>query len=721
MKWPMRTGVLLKSLPAGDLWGGLSAAALVLPQSMAFGMALWLPFTADAPAAALSGLMAAVALSIVSALSRGTAGLVAAPTGPTLVLLSGIAATLAMHHLDGAELISAILLTVALAGVFQVVLAELNLGHWVKYMPYPVVSGFMTGTALLMILSQKQHLLGDNVPLTMAQGGWIPAATTLITLIAIYMMPRWFPRIPGIILGLLVGSLCFHMFLYGRPIPSPWVVGALPGLDAIQFGFHFDSMTALPWQVMLISALALAILASLDTLLTAVVADLSTGNRHSSRRELLGQGAGHLLIALFGGMAGAGTTGATLAAIHSGGRRWAGLVAGGMILLFITLFGGAVALLPVSVLSGIILYIAIFGMLDRDILLWLRTPRARMDAGIALAVIIVTLWVDLMTAVGLGVALAAIEFIRSQARASIILYRWNLQERISMRRRSHEERQALHEHAESIVGYVLKGTLFFGTADDLLEHMTHDLKHARYIIIDMRRLNQVDLTGVRMIEHMCGMMHAHDGELLLTHVPKSMGLVKRRGHRHERVIPYHENVRLHTFRDSDAALEYAEDALLQQLGFARPEAAFSIPLRESDMLREFTAEEKKVLQSYFSQRHYASAEYIFHYHDDGDELFVVLSGDIEVLIPAKRKKGVSVARYGPGMAFGEVAFLNPGPRTAEARVVSECDVAVLKHRQLKKLCAEHPDIGMRLLLALGHDISRNLRAADARIRRLAEF
>ncbi len=712
---------MLKSLPAGDLWGGISAAALVLPQSMAFGMALWLPFTSDASAAALSGLIAAGILSISSALSRGTAGLVAAPTGPTLVLLSGIAATLAMHQLQGEALISAVLLTVALAGLFQVVLAELNLGHWVKYMPYPVVSGFMTGTALLMILSQKSHLLGDNVPLTMAQGGWVPAATALLTMVIIHLMPRWVPRIPGIILGLLIGSLCFHLFLYGRPVPSAWVVGALPGLDAIQLGFHVDSIAALPWPVMLISALALAILASLDTLLTAVVADLSTGSRHSSRRELLGQGAGHLLIALTGGMAGAGTTGASLAAIRSGGRQWAGLVSGIMIFSFIALFGGVAALLPVSVLSGIILYIAIFGMLDRDILLWLRTPRARVDAGVALAVIIVTLWLDLMTAVGLGVALAAIEFIRNQARTSIILYRWDLQDRTSMRRRSHEERQALHEHAQGIVGYVLKGTLFFGTADDLLEQMTHDLGHARYIILDMRRLNQVDLTGVRMIEHMCGMMQARGGELLLTHVPKSMGLVKRKGHRHERMIPYHENVRLHTFRDSDAALEYAEDQLLQQLGFARPEAEFSMPLGESDVLRDFTAEEKKIVQSYFSRRHYAADAYIFHYHDAGDELFVVLSGDIEVLIPGKRKKGVSVARYGPGMAFGEIAFLNPGPRTAEARVVRECEVAILTHRKLKKLCAQYPDIGLRLLMALGHDISRNLRAADARIRRLAEF
>jgi len=721
MKWSVRAEEWLKTFPAGDLWGGISAAALVLPQSMAFGMTLWLPLTADASSAALSGLIAAVILSVASGCSRGTEGLVAAPTGPTLVLLSGIMAALAMHHLAGSELVSAVLLTVAMAGVFQVVLAELNLGHWVKYMPYPVVSGFMTGTALLMILSQKSHLLGDNVPLTMAQGGWIPAATALITIMTIYLMPRWFPRIPGIIFGLLFGTLCFHLLLSGHPVPSPWVVGALPGLESLQVGFHIDSMTALPWSLMLVSALALAILASLDTLLTAVVADLSTGGRHSSRRELLGQGAGHLLIALFGGVAGAGTTGATLAAIRSGGRQWSGLVAGGMILLFISLLGSIAALIPVSVLSGIILYIAIFGMLDRDILLWLRTPRARVDAGIALAVIIVTLWADLMTAVGLGVALAAIEFIRNQARTSIILYRWNLQERTSMRRRSHEERQGLHEHAESIVGYVLKGTLFFGTADDLLEKMTHDLKHARYIILDMRRLNQVDLTGVRMIEHMCGIMQAHGGELLLTHVPKSMGLVKRKGHRHERMIPYHENVRLHTFRDSDAALEYAEDKLLQTLGFSRPEAAFSIPLRESDLLRDFSVEEKNILQSYFSHRRYDAGEKIFRYHDDGDELFVVLRGDIEVLIPARRKKGVSVARYGPGMAFGEVAFLNPGPRTAEAATITECDVAVLKHRQLRKLCTEHPDIGMQLLLALGHDISRNLRAADARIRRLAEF
>jgi len=714
----------MKNFRMGDVWGGLSASALVLPQAMAFGITLWSPYTQDPAAAAMSGLVAAACLCAVSGLFRGTDGLVAAPTGPTLVLISGTIAALASTGLVGDRLITATLLTVAMGGIFQMLIGVLNLGHLIKFIPYPVVSGFMTGSALLMINSQTGVVLGGETNLTMQQGAWIPMATAGITLAAMVWLPRWIQQIPGTVLGLMAGTLAFHAFAVAQldSVPVSWVVGSLPGLSDLHIGFNIaqiiDQFDQFPWMLMLGSALALAVLASLDTLLTAVLADVSTGSRHQARRELMGQGGGHLLSSLFGGMAGAGTTGATLVAIQSGGRQWAGAVTALCMLLLILLMEPVAAVLPVSVFAGIILYVAIFGMLDKDIMLWLRTPQARADAAIALIVTGVTVFYDLMLAVGLGVLLATVEFIRSQVQSAVVQRRWNLAERTSLRRRLKSECCCLAEHPDAIVGYDLRGTLFFGTTDHLYDTMLEDLKRATYIVLDMRRVSQVDMTAVRLIDHIHGMMRQRDGELILAHAPKSMGLVKRQGHRHERLIPYHKSTRLRTFSDSDRALEYAENCLLQAHCGRGLQQHASIALADSELMANFSEKEQDSLLPFFEQRDVKAKDFLFRSGEQGDALFVILSGEVEVLLPYGRKKHLRLAIYGAGMSVGEVAFLEPGLRRADGRATMDCKVAVLKHAALKRLCKKHSEMGMRLLMRLGHDVSASLRLADEKLRRL---
>ncbi len=711
----------MKGFRMGDVWGGLSASALVLPQAMAFGITLWSPYTHDPAAAAMSGLVAAACLCVISGLFRGTQGLVAAPTGPTLVLLAGAIAALAGTGLSGDALVTATLLTVAMAGLFQMLIGGLKLGHLIKFIPYPVVSGFMTGSAILMIMSQSGAVLGDEAPLTMHQGAWIPMATAAITLASMVWLPRWIRKVPGTVLGLVIGTLSFHLFSFLQliPMPASWVVGSLPGISELRFGFHMQGLGQLPWLLMAGSALALAVLASLDTLLTAVVADVSTGSRHQARRELMGQGAGHMLSALAGGMAGAGTTGATLVAIQSGGRVWAGLVTGIGMLLLILFMGPVAAILPISVFAGIILHVAVFGMLDKDIPRWIRSPQARIDGAIALIVTAVTVFYDLMLAVGLGVALAAIEFIRAQVQSAVIQRRWNIGDRSSLRRRPKKECKCLARHPDAIVGYDLKGTLFFGTTDHLFDTIADDLKKATYIILDMRRVTQVDLTAVRLIEHMYGILRQRNGELVLAHAPKSMGLVKREGHRHERLVPYHENVHLRTFPDSDRALEYAESCLLSDQCEMKVAHGEKLALDESELMTLFDEEEKKILHVFFEVKTFAAGDYLFRSGEHGEELFVILAGEVEVLLPYGGKKKLRLATFGPGMTVGEVAFLEPGPRTADGRVTMDCEVAIFRHKALKKLCSEHSELGMRLLMRLGHNISENLRMADAELRRLA--
>jgi SulP family sulfate permease len=391
-------------------------------------------------------------------------------------------------------------------------------------------------------------------------------------------------------------------------------------------------------------------------------------------------------------------------------------------MLTVLFLGSVAAVLPISMFAGIILHVAVFGMLDKDILLWLRTPTARLDGAIALIVTLVTVFQGLMVGVALGVALAAVEFIRSQMLSAVVHRRWNLAERTSVRRRSRQARKLLAAHPDAIVGYDLKGTLFFGATDHLFTVMADDLKRARYIVLDMRRAGQVDLTAIRLIEHMSGIMRERGGELILAHIPKSMGLVRRKGHRHEHIVPYHANVRLRVFRDSDSALEYAEDRLLAELGVEETPSDTPVPLEESELLSGFAPEECEKLVPWFSRASYPAGEYLFRRGDEGAELFVILKGDVEMLLPyggGDSRRRLRLGKFGPGMTLGEIAFLEPGPRTADARAVTDCEVAVLRHEALKGLCRKHSELGMRLLMALAHDLSQNLRRADAELRRLA--
>lgn len=710
---------LARTISAGDLIGGLSASALLLPQSMAFGIALWLPYTNDAAGAALSGLITAACLCIASGLFRGTQGLVSAPTGPTLVLLSGAIAALAANGLSGRELVTATLLTVAMAGGIQMLVGALQIGHLVKFIPYPVVSGFMVGTGILMVLSQRSALSGGGVELTLSGGLWIPAATALATLLAMVLLPRLYRPVPATAYGLVVGTIVFHLleWLFAGVSPDAWVVGNLPPVTAIHWGWDISSLSALPWMTIVASALALAVLASLDTLLTSVVADVATGERHVARRELMGQGFGHLLASLSGGMAGAGTTGSTLVAIGSGGRAWVGFFTGLGFLALILFMAPVAAILPVSMFAGIILHVAIFGMFDKDILLWMKTPSSRISAVIALVVILVTIFYDLMVAVGLGVFLAVIEFMREQAASAVVHRHWTAAERFSMRRRPLDQQAILKEHGESISVYELKGTLFFGTTDRLFDTVSNDLKQPHFVIFDMRRVGQVDLTAIRMVEHMSGMLRGSGGELILANVPKSMGLVKREGHRHERVIAYNQDTGFLTFGDVEGALEYAEDALLESLGESVGQER-RIKLKESKLLSGFSPKEREDVEKYFATRKVKAGDDLFRAGDKGSELFVILEGEIEILLPYSKKKRVLLAKFGTGMTIGEVTFMEPGPRSADGRASKDCVLAVIDHSALKRLWKKHPDSGMKLLLEIGRDQSENLRRADEALRRL---
>jgi len=462
----------------GDLWGGIAAVAIILPQAMAFGVALMAVAGFSASVGALTGLIGTAAVCLMSGMVGGTRGLVSAPTGPMLVIQ--VAAITALHKsgLEGDALITGLMALLLVMGLIQFIIGFSGGGKLIKFLPYPVIAGFITGSGILMILSQVNPLSAPVSIIEWRPWYWLPIATAAVTFFFMSLIPEFFPRIPGTVGGLVIGTIFFQVAALLGPatVPAEWIIGSLPTPTNFGGGLDLATFMSLPWKVIVPSALALAVLASIDTLLTSVVADVETKVRHVARKELIGQGLGQVLAGFTGGMAGAGTTGATLVAVKSGGRRWVALVSAVSIIALIFVGGSVGEILPISVLAGVIFHVAM-GMLDRDVLTWLKRPQARMDGVIALLVTGVTVAYDLMVAVGVGVFIAVIMFVRNEVRAQVVHRRSNASQFHSVTTRTEDERELLDYNAERIVMYELRGNLFFATADRLFEELSPDLNN----------------------------------------------------------------------------------------------------------------------------------------------------------------------------------------------------------------------------------------------------
>ncbi|MFZ1873225.1 MAG: SulP family inorganic anion transporter, partial [Chania sp.] len=388
---------------SGDLFGGLTAAIVALPLALAFGV--------QSGMGAVAGLYGAIVLGILAALFGGTRTQISGPTGPMTVVSSAIIAAEIAYFGSLEAALPSIVVTFVLAGLLQILMGMLKVGQYIRYMPYPVISGFMSGIGLIIIITQLFPLMGlasPGSPLStlLAVGSAIGSINlqalflALGTIATIYL----FPKITKVIPATLVALVFFTLLSIVLKLQVP-TIGDIPqGLPEL----HWNAFTQIEWHdpaIIIFTALTLASLGAIDSLLTSVVADNMTRTQHSSNRELIGQGIGNAVAGLFGGLPGAGATIRTVVNIRSGGNSRLSGITHGLILLFILLGAGKYAgLIPVPVLAGILITVGI-GIIDYRSLRDLRSiPRA--DVVIMLSVTLLTVFVDLLQAVGIGMVMA---------------------------------------------------------------------------------------------------------------------------------------------------------------------------------------------------------------------------------------------------------------------------------------------------------------------------
>jgi SulP family sulfate permease len=392
----------------GDLFGGLTAAVVALPMALAFGVA--------SGAGAEAGIYGAILIGLFAALFGGTPTLISEPTGPmTVVFTAVITRLIASNPEQGMAMAFTV---VVLTGMFQVLFGLLRLGKYVTLMPHTVISGFMTGIGLILMILQLGPMMGqatpgggvigtlEQLPDLLANIALPELALAIGTIAILFLTPARFKRlVPPQLVALVLGTIVSLALLDLADIRR---IGAIPtGLPELRL----PVFSASQWESMVIDAAVLGMLGCIDALLTAVVADNLTRSRHNSDKELVGQGIGNVVSGLFGGLPGAGATMGTVVNIQAGGRTaLSGIVR--VAILVVVMLGAArlTANIPLAVLAGIAFHVG-FNIVD-----WSFLSRAHRISGkgavIMYAVILLTVFEDLIVAVGVGLFIANVITIR---------------------------------------------------------------------------------------------------------------------------------------------------------------------------------------------------------------------------------------------------------------------------------------------------------------------
>ena len=489
----------------GDLYGGLVAAVVALPLALAFGVA--------SGAGAVAGLYGAIFVGLFAALFGGTPAQVSGPTGPMTVVMAGLITQFGQEP-------SLAFTAVILGGGLQILLGLSGVGQYITLIPYPVISGFMSGIGAIIIILQTGPFIG-HVP----QSGGILATLA--------MLPSFFadPVVDAVVLGLVsLAIVCGTPERVGRLVPPPLlallvgtVLGVIlfpgaPVIGPIPTGFPmpvFPSLHVDAVKVVIEEAIVLAILGSLDSLLTALVCDNMTRTRHDSNRELIGQGVGNAVAGLFGGLPGAGATMRSVVNIRTGGRTPISGVFHAVVLLAVLLGLGPLAeRIPLAVLAGILIKVGV------DIIDWrflkhiLHAPRA--DVTIMIVVCGMTVLTDLIMAVAVGLVLASVLFVKQMADLELM----NLQVITDPDGEStltDEEADVLGRQEGKIILIHVGGPMSFGSAKNMVRRLEGIARWKSFsvVVLDLSKVPTIDGSAALSVEDMIRMSQAHHQHLIL--------------------------------------------------------------------------------------------------------------------------------------------------------------------------------------------------------------
>lgn len=481
----LRSGYRLADLK-GDTVAGLTVAIVALPLAMALGIA--------SGASPDKGLITAVVAGLFISAFGGSRVQIGGPTGAFVVVVFNV---IAQHGYEG------LVLATLVAGLILITAGYAKLGQLVRFIPYPVVTGFTAGIAVIIASSQVRDFFGlkmtdvpaDFIPKWISYGhaiGTLDLDAFIIGVLAlatIILLRRYAPKAPGYLIAIILAVAATHLLglqidTIGTRFPDMPVGLPTPAFPA----FSFEKLRSI-----LPSAFTIAFLAGIEALLSAVVADGMTGFRHRSNQELVGQGIANVASAMFAGLPATGAIARTATNIRAGGRTpVAGIIHALFLLVFILYAGGLMKLVPMSALGAILLVVA-WGMSEYERFLHLiRMPSD--DRGVLLLTFVLTVLVDLTVAIAVGVVLASILFMNRMSKAQVIA-----DPRQQIPDDTHEDYDQRTALPADVEVFRMVGPFFFGVASQLVETLRRTGQRPKILILRLREVPFLDTTGARTL------------------------------------------------------------------------------------------------------------------------------------------------------------------------------------------------------------------------------
>jgi SulP family sulfate permease len=691
------------------------------------------------PAALLLGIKAAlvavIAGGLVYALSGTTASPAGNPSSTTTVIFAALVAQVGRDpqlDLSSAQglisLVAVLGSAVVLMGLLQIGFGVAGLGRWARFVPQPVLAGFMSGIVLLILFAQLRPLLGLPLtsalthPATLSQIQPLALLIGVTAAAAVWLLgPKW-REVPSPLLGLAAGVGLYAVLSSLMPgarfgnmvgaLPQGWVMpDALLALG--------DAATRALWQrhgsQVLLTAAALAFFGSLESIFSAIAVDQMTGEHHDSRRELISLGAANMASGLCGGMPLSIGRVRIVQLIDSGAAGRRPVVVAALTFAVIYAVGGPLlALLPKAALAGVMVTIAV-ALSDRWTRQLLRQWRAgerslevRLSLAVVAVVCAVTAAGGFVAGLAAGVLLSMLIFMRSVNR-SLLRERYSADQRPSRRIYRPEQEAVLRGARGRVTVFELEGALFFGSAARLTSECETLTRECRCLLLDLRRVSTIDESGAMALQQLSNQLEQRGVTMLLA------GVVA--GNRHgQRLRDFGcfrnapgDDPRPDWCLDADRATEAAERLLLADAG--APELQSTVPLAETALLSGLDVEQCAQVQAVLHEQRLGTGEVLFREGDPGDALYVLTEGSISIVAAglAERQRFVT---FPPGMMFGETAMLDGSGRTAVAVADRASVVHGLHKTAFETLSATDPRLGQRLALNIAVHLAERLRGAS---------
>ncbi len=718
-----------------DMTAGLVSSAVAIPLAMAFGMFAFVTLGDEYFAyGAMAGLISAFIAGLVCLLLGDRSTRIYAPRITTTFFLGLLLYSL-LHRdatAGGTADIPGTLLVffaiVLLGGLFQALFGLIRLGTLIKFAPQPVMAGFQNMAAVLLFLVQLGNVLGfeHNIRFTRVFGALgearpMSVLVAVLTIVAMWNARRITAKVPPVLVGLGCGLLAYYAIVVAGfgdmlgPIIGPPTASAAMRSVLVDFsGLPMVASLENSATTILSSAFALAVIASIDALpcakLTSQPGELRAGDNHL----LIRLGISNAGVGGFGGVTSGINIGPSLVNRAFGGRGWLSVVVNALVVLVAaTLLFPVLAYLPRAVLSAVIMVVAI-----QHIDPWTRqfagrlirpgTPQRgaiALDLGVSIFVSLLSIAINVVLAVFIGVVLAILLFAVRMSRSNIRrLYRCDAVR--SRRYRDPEALELLRVAGASVLVIELQGALFFGTADRLARIVdTETVQDTTAVLLELRRVTEIDSTGARILGDIDAVLGARGIKLAL--------VLSVRTETAARIADIFA-LRDLRFPDIDRAMEWAEDELLQKSDTG---LSLELSLDRVPLLHDLTPDQIKRLRTSLEPVAWPAGHVIFRHGDPGSSLYLVTRGRASVHL-RHDDEGIRLATFAAGAVFGELALLDRGPRSATVIVDEDLTGFGLSEASFDELCHKQPDIAIKLLSALGRELSVRIRYANTTILQL---